>query len=186
VDQVRLVGRNEQTQMDLYVSVAHDLKAWSPDLTRLRPFVALLAMDAETEQGETLELLASDLMAAGCHYVCTWGPGCVWLHNVVDDVWIRENPESAALLGRNWFPWEWARGRRAVRRRALDDAYVTTTAHEDDSLDEALWFAVFNTYAEGHDLSSVLAVVSPQYAEHVERRFADSAGLNRDVVGDDP
>ena len=181
-----MVGRNERTEMDLYVSVAHDLKTWSPDLSHLRPFVAVLALDAETEENETLELLASHLMAAGCHYVCTWGPGCVWLHHVVDDVWIRENPEEAgAPLGRSWFPLEWTRGRRAVRRRVLDDAYVTTTAHEDEPLDEALWFAVFNTYAEGHDLSSVLAVVSPQYAEHVERRFADSVGLNRDVVDDE-
>lgn len=106
------------------------------------------------------------------------------MHHVVDDVWIRENPESVALLGRGRSPWRWARGRRGVRTGAQDDAYVMRTAHEDELLDEALWFAVFNTYVEEHDLSNVLAVVSPQYAEHVERRFADSVGLNRD--GDEP
>jgi len=151
VDEVRLVGRNEQAQMDLYLSVVQDFKKWSPDLSRLRPFVAVLALDAEQEEDETLERLASHLIAAGCQYVCTWGPGCVWLHHVTDDVWIRENPQ-AALLGRSWRPWEWTRGRREARRRAVNDAYVDTTAHEDDTLDEALWFAVFNTYAEGHDL----------------------------------
>ena len=61
-----------------------------------------------------------------------------------------------------------------------------TTWHEDDTLDEALWYAVFNTYIDEHDLSSVLAVVAPPYAEQVERRLADSVGLNRDVVGNEP
>jgi hypothetical protein len=158
--------------MDLYLSVAPDLKTWSPDLTGLRPFVALLALDTKAEEDETLERLASHLMAAGCYYVCTWGPGCSWLHDVVDHVWIRENPESAALPADVW-----------------DETCVMTTWHDDKrlvGLDEALWEVIFTSFSDEHDLRSLVAVVSPPYVEHVERRLADSVGLSRDVVGDEP
>ncbi len=63
-----------------------------------------------------------------------------------------------------------------------DDHIVLTTWHDDEPLDEALWYAVFNTYLPMHDTTDVLAVAAPQYASHVEHRFADSAQLNDDVV----
>ena len=157
MDEVRLVGRHERTERDLYVSVAHDIKTWSPELTRLRPFVALLAMDADTEENETLELLASHLIAAGCHYVCTWGPGCERMHDVVDEVWHRVNSDLAALPADAW-----------------DERDVMTTWHERESLDEALWYAIFLAHLEEHEFSSVVAVVLPASAEDVERRFAHS------------
>ena len=175
MDEVRLVGRNEQASRDLYLSVAPDLKSWSPDLTVLPgAFVALLALDADAEDDETLEALASRLMAAGCHYVCAWGPGCKRVHDTVDLIWNRENPDPPTLPKRS----------SVYPSYAWDEAFVMTTAHDREPLDEALWFAVFNTYVDEHELSSVLALVSPPYAEHVERRFADSELLDRDVVGE--
>jgi hypothetical protein len=110
-------------------------------------------------------------MAAGCYYVCAGGPGCSWLHDVFDDVWIRENPESAKLPADAW-----------------DETHVMTTWNDDKrlvGLGDALWEVIFTSFSDEHDLSSVLAVVSPPYVEHVERRLTDSVGLNRDVVGDE-
>ncbi len=54
-------------------------------------------------------------------------------------------------------------------------------AHEDESLDEALWFAVFVAYPES-EVSNVLAITQPERADHVERRLSDTASLIRDVV----
>ena len=58
-----------------------------------------------------------------------------------------------------------------------------TSWHDDEPLDEALWFAVFVAYNDP-GVESVVAITSQDYAEHVERRFADVEQLNRDVVGE--
>ena len=104
-------------------------------------------------------------MAAGCHYVCAWGPGCVRVHDITDLTWSRENPESANLPVGAW-----------------DETYVATTAHDGETIDEALWFAIFLAHVDEHELRNVLAVTSPRYAEHVERRLADSEQLSDEVV----
>ena len=129
------------------------------------PFAALCALDAENEDDETLEAFVSRLLSATCYYVCAWGSECERVHDMVDLVWIRENPESAKLPVGAW-----------------DDAYVTTTQHDDEALNDALWFAIFNTHSAEHHLATVLAVASPQHAEHVERRLADTEQLSRDVT----
>jgi hypothetical protein len=165
VDEVRLVGRNDRMERDLYLSIAHDLRTWAPDLSALRPFAAFCALDADAEDDKTLAALASRLMAAGCHHVCAWGPDCERVHDIVDGTWIRENPASAALPVDAW-----------------DPSYVMTTWHDDEPLDEALWFAVFSAYVDEHDLSKLLAVASPQYAEHIERLLADTEQLSEDVT----
>ena len=165
---MRLVGRDEQMGRDLYLSVCDDLRTWSPDLTRLPPFVALCAFDADTEDDQTLEAFASRLMAAGCYYVCAWGSGCERVHDLVDDVLIRENAESAKLPAETW-----------------DETFVMTTWHERDTLDEAVWYAIFTAISDEHENSTVLAVASPRYADQVERRLTDTERLSLDVVGEE-
>lgn len=66
MEALRSTGRNERIERNLFLSVAHDLKSWSPDLSPQPPFVALCALDADTEDDQTLEAFASRLMAAGC------------------------------------------------------------------------------------------------------------------------
>jgi hypothetical protein len=68
-----------------------------------------------------------------------------------------------------------------------DEDLVTTTWHADDTLDEALWFAVF--VACPHDpyiptCGSVLAVVvaNDEWAEQARRRLADPRALLHDVA----
>lgn len=168
---MRHVGRDEQNGRELYVSVVEDLASWSPALGTLRPFAAICALDAEAEEESALRAMASHLMACGCHYVCAWGLGCEWLHDVVDEVWSEENPASAQLRSDAW-----------------DPTFVMTTANDDmrlKGLDDSLWEVVFTSWVEEHEIGSVLAVTAPQYADHIEQRFADSAQLNHDVVYED-
>ncbi len=61
---------------------------------------------------------------------------------VLDQVWIRENPESVKLPVGAW-----------------DENFVMSRWHEDETLDEALWEAVFSAYTAEHDEVTVLAVV---------------------------
>ena len=67
---MRHVGRDEQTGRELYISVVEDLASWAPPLGRLRPFAAICALGAESEEEIALTAMASHLIASGCHYVC--------------------------------------------------------------------------------------------------------------------
>jgi hypothetical protein len=64
---------------------------------------------------------------------------------------------------------------------------VTTTWHADDTLDEALWFALFAACPKDELLDlggSVLALVvgRDDWAEHVRRRLSDPGALHNDVA----
>ena len=165
MDQVSLIGRNERLERNLYLAIVDDLTTWTPDLSTVPPpFAALCVLDSRNEGDAALEAFASRLLAAGCEWMCGWGPDGEGdlLHDVFDDVFARE------MQGE----WE-------------EDDNVVTTAHDGETIDEALWFAIFNTSHPWHDIPSVLAVVSPLYAEHVARRLADSDQLSADVVGNE-
>jgi len=159
VIQARHVGRHDPWR-DLYLAVVDELTV--PDVSKVpRPFVLLLALDIGDVDSSEMARFADEFLAVGgCVYVCTWGEGCEWLHDAFDEAFIRAVPED------RW-----------------DDEFVLTTWHDDEPLDEALWYAVFVAYNEP-GVESVLAVASPEYAEHIERRFADVEQLSEDVVGE--
>jgi hypothetical protein len=60
------------------------------------------------------------------------------------------------------------------------------TVSAPEGLDETLWEVVFNSWADEHEIGSVLAVTAPQYAEHIERRLAATAQLDTDVLDEEP
>ena len=137
---------------------------WPERLDELQgQFVLFLALDATGVNDEPIGQLARKLLAQGVAYVCAWGPGCDRVHDIFD-------AELAAqgLVGE-------------------EDALVATSWHADDTLDEALWFALFAACPKEELLEtggSVLALVVARedWAEHVRRRLADPGGLHRDVA----
>jgi hypothetical protein len=66
--------------------------------------------------------------------------------------------------------------------------HVMTSWHEDETLDEALWFAVFAAYpgyeGEWPEADTLLAVTVGEraWAEQVARRLRDAQRLSDDVV----
>jgi hypothetical protein len=62
---------------------------------------------------------ATALIRSGARYVCCWGPDCERLHDCFDEA-------EGALSG-----WD-----------ASDGSHVMTTWHDDEPLEEALWFAL--------------------------------------------
>jgi len=63
--------------------------------------------------------------------------------------------------------------------------FVVTTAHGDESLDEAIWFAIFNADPADIECRSVLVVTEPQWEEQVEARLLDPEKLWDQVPGDE-
>ena len=165
MSQVRLVGRggvSDEYARDLFLSVVDDLHDWNPDLSAVhRPFTVLCALDADGVDVNHLWDFATRLLDAGCMYVCAWGPRCEWVHDVFD----------AALVGETGeLPYG-------------ED--VMTTWHNDESLDEALWFAIYVADLPDASIRSVLAVASPPHAAQLERRLADTDQLSQDVLVED-
>jgi hypothetical protein len=121
-------------------------------------FVALLVADTAQTDVATLLQFAESLLASGCIYFCAWGPGCERAHDIMDEC-------------------------------SLDiDPVIMTTWHANESLDEALYFFLRNTWPdEGYsEDGSALAITvgSAEWAAQVERRLRDRDSLTKDVLAE--
>jgi hypothetical protein len=129
-------------------------------------FVLFLAWDARDVEDETIFALAQRLVRAGLSYIVAWGPDCERVHDLFDDADIVENPES---------------------NTPGTDTVIMSTWHPNESLEEALWFALYSAYPaisyESKTISTVAAVVANDtWAKAVEEYLDDLSSLNR-VVG---
>lgn len=117
-------------------------------------FVLFVAADVTDAPDADLEAFARKLVTQGAVYTCAWGPGCRRLHHSFDAADIALNPESDA------------------------DHVILTTDHADESLDEALWEALFSawpaaTYESTCNSLLAIAVASDEWASAIRRRLED-------------
>jgi hypothetical protein len=155
---IELVGVEPVNERALYVSQVPALGDWPEAIEEPPPhFAAFVAADTTGLAEGDLHVFAGLLLGQGAVHVSAWGPGCERLHDAFD-----------AVLG-------------DTRPR------VETTWHADDTLDEALWFALFasipdDAYVETTD--SVLAIVvgEPQWAAHVRGRVGNPDALWRSGI----
>ncbi len=88
-------------------------------------FVLLLAADF-TQSDVPLSDLAERIVRAGCAYFCAWGPGCELIHDLVDETRVHSTP--------NCFD---------------DESVLMTTWHDDETLADAVFFAVVAATPDG-------------------------------------
>jgi hypothetical protein len=153
------VGFDEITEREIFC-VAASTFSELPSLFTVssKRFVALLVADTTQTSVAILSRFAESLLASGCVYFCAWGPGCERTHDIMDEC-------------------------------SLDiDPVIMTTWHADESLDEALYFFLRNTWPdEGYseDGSAVaITVGSAEWAAQVERRLRDRDSLTEDVLAE--
>lgn len=84
--------------------------------------VLFLAVDATSLADDKLFSLVDWVMDQGAVYVCVWGAGCEHVHDVIDETIV----EAIVKLG----------------QMESDGTIIMTTWHDDESLEEALWFAL--------------------------------------------
>ena len=99
-------------------------------------------------------------MAKGLVYLVAWGPDCERVHNLFDTIDAEENPET--------------------------DTVIMTTWHSEESLEEALWFALFSAWPAppyDQDCSSTVAVTiaNTSWGDAVESYLGDVNSLRRAV-----
>lgn len=89
---------------------------------RDRPFILFVGTGTTALAESALVALCAAVISQGCVYVCCWGPQAAYLETCFDQAEALVHP-----------------GARSV---------VTTTNHEIDSLEDAIWFAVHAAYPD--------------------------------------
>ena len=98
---------------------------YSPIAIHGKHCVVFLAMDARTMSVDEIGNIANWALDQGAVYLCAWGPDCERVHDIIDEVVCNRNPDET------------------------DEDVIMTTWHEDETLEEALWFAVNSAFAVG-------------------------------------
>lgn len=132
-----------------------------------RYFVALIVCDATAMPSENIAKCAQSLLKAGCVYFCCWGPGCERVHDIVDEQYL----ESGYSV-------------------QDDESVVMTTWHNDESLEEATWFAVNVAFPDDRFFDECKAVVAvcignTEWEATIKTAFADPPALIARVVAED-
>jgi hypothetical protein len=141
----------------LLLAVGDDLSQW-PEARPVEveePFVVLTAFDASGIPDETLSTFARRLLEQGCLYACAWGERSLFVEQHFDDVEIEAE----------------------ARGEPFDPEGITTTWHGDESLREALLFAVHMASHPHQDIKSVLVVTTPDHAEEIAALLAEPEAL---------
>ena len=125
-------------------------------------FVLLLAADFTKVEYEALLDVAKRLIDKGLLYICTWGPGCEMAHGIFD---------RANVM------WEEQNGKKH---------HVMSTGHDDEPLEEALWFCIFNAtvedeYWESCSIISV-AINEEKWSKTIRESLSDVSAFDDRVV----
>ena len=148
----RLVGRSSNPDRKLYVAVLDDVREWPSEIKEPPPpFVALTALDTSRFDAGDLAMFAEKLVEQGCRHTVAWGPDASRLHLAFDLVSIDREERGASTI------------------EATDEVR--------ESLDEALWHAVFVAFPDLGEYGSVLVVVGPGLAAATELRLKDPDDL---------
>jgi len=117
--------------------------------------VILLVWNSSEVSAPTICHFVRKLIGTGGVYFCTWGTGCERLHDLIDEEWVGDGltPQT-------------------------DDTLMTTW-HDDESLADAIWFAMYNafpidTYFDGCRSVVAICIDCPDLAAEVRVAFDDA------------
>ncbi len=156
---IEVVGRDRINDRQLFVAAVPGLDAWPDEVAELESeFVAFVAVDATGVPDAELERFAGKLLRQRAAYLCAWGPDCERVHDAFDEVRDREAP-----------------------------APVTTTWHADDTLDQAVWFALYTACPHDQLIETCTATVfivagRDDWAAQVRAALADPEALTARVA----
>ena len=138
-----------------FAIVTLDTLVW-PDSLKIpsQRFRLFVAADTNKTSVEALSQFAESALARGMVYFCAWGPGCQRFHDVVDEI-----RDEVFRQGRFTPP--------------TPDDTVMTTWHDDEDLEEALFFFATcayptDEYAIDSEYWLAICVGNPEWAETAE------------------
>jgi len=125
-------------------------------------FAVFLAWDALSASTDAISELAVELHNRGLAYLCAWGPGCERVHDIFDEVEVQLEASRPA------------------------DSVVMTTWHAEDTIEDALWFFLYNSfpdpaYQDSCSRGVALAIGNSEWANRIARYVNDLKALNSAV-----
>ncbi len=159
-------GINQVSERQIYFLELPGLSDLSASLhLSSRYFTLLLACDARHISNDVIAQAAGSLIKQGLVYVCAWGADCARVEDIFDEVIVEINPDET------------------------EKSVIMTTQHDDESLDEALWYLLYVAFAaddyEEDCRAEVIAVVdNKEWATHIRTRLADQNALSQDVTSE--
>ena len=151
IRQPRRIGLDPISNREIFhISLDSSTTAFDVSCLAGQQFVCLLVMDATGTPVAELRQLCSHLLNGGCAYLCTWGPGCEQVHDLMDEEIVGPNPPKT------------------------DRGCVMTTWHEDESLEDALAFLLdsgwpYDAYAtKGCNAALIVTVGADDRAAQIE------------------
>ena len=119
--------------------------------------VLFIAIDARPMSVDEVSNIANWAFDQGAVYLCVWGPDCERVHDIMDEV----------LADRNF--------------NETDEDVVMTTWHDDETLEEALWFAVNSAFAVGayeQTCKTLVAVTieNQDWGSQIAKKLSESVG----------
>ena len=166
----KMIAYEEEAPFDrkLFSLSIANLEAFPSKLELPSPhFVLLLACDARLIENSALASFAGSMIDQGVAYLCAWGPECERVHDIFDEVLVMREIEDKR-----------------------DSPHVMTTWHNDESLDEALWFMLYSAYpddslAETCGVDLAVSVANDDWASQIHRRLSKLRQLNEDVLSEE-
>ena len=159
---VSLAGYETTTERQLY---ALDLNE-PGDIAMARElpgphFACFIAWDAQSATDEVVAAFVARLLDAGASYISAWGPCCERVHDIADRLRPTQEPT---------------------------DSVVMTTWHDDESLEDALWFFVFNTFPDDAFVRTTrsglgVSVGNSEWAAAIRNALRDPSAFARHQLG---
>lgn len=164
VDAIAKVGYEKTSQRQLWMATVDefaDISALS--FSPLGHFVCLIAADASSASVEGIYDASACLLDAGVSYICCWGPDCELVHDIFEEAEVGPNPAPET------------------------ESVVMSTWHTNESLDSALWFAVYSTIPDEpyqNSTSDMIAIVvgNGDWGRKIYSRLSDPKRFNTDVL----
>ncbi len=150
------LGHSEFGSRDLYALSLRNYKIPPGAFKEITGhFIACLAMDGTEATDEEIKAIASDLIQAGCAYICCWGEDSERVHDLIDQEDLALHPTGA---------WN------------------MTTWQNDVPLAEALWFSINSAWPDPRFDESTHAVVgisfnNQEWADQVSEAFSNPIGF---------
>ena len=165
---MRPFGKKPSTGLEVFALHAESLCEAAAKLSlSTQSFIALIACDSDQLPVEEIGQFAIALMEEGAIFACCWGKGCERFHDIIDETWV-----DCQLGGKYG----------AVAK----DSTLMTTWHNDESLDEALWFLLFSAFQNDEDPKpcSMVAITigNESWASNVSLRLQNVPKFNDEMV----
>lgn len=156
------IGLDGSTGRRLFTLEIPDFASWPTSFgIDAENFALLVVADSRGVSDESIQAAAQRAIEDGASYVCAWGPECGRIESAFDHV--------------------------AAPRSAAGAPVVMTTAHANETLNEAVWFLLAlshpdEAYAARTTASVAVVVRNPGWAAQVVQAFMAPRAFAKTVV----